>query len=558
LTARVILEVPGEPQRALEVAEGSHVLVGRDPGVTGVTVPVPSVSAQHVSLARAGGALTVVDEGSRNGTWLRLPPGDPVVVQSEQPVTLRLGSGGMGGLAADRPGDAEWSGREDFHLGVVAAVTAWFQRLQVAVRVTSLPSPARPGHELPGQIPLANGHDLFVVPARTMDDRWERMAATLWSYAAAQNAIFCTEEHTRAEGMVLVSPAIRRVHRAVVEAARNGIRILLWGPSGAGKDGLARCYHRNSGRWGPFVTKNCSMFTREFLRMELFGAEKGAYTGATRTVIGAVESAQGGTLFLDEIGELPPEVQAMLLTFLDRGEYERFGGNGQLRTADVRILSATNRDLRAAAQSRVFREDLWYRIAEQVIEVPSLAARPEDGVAFLRVSRLPGGVSVHDALAPAALERVLAHRWPGNFRELKSFVAQVPHDAAPGSISADACAAILRRVSLAPPTASPPPAPVDVAARGGDLDAARLARLAAEAFRADLGHDLARWDDVKQYVESYLKPLLFAALSGVGAGGAENADIAALAHAIDADRGTVRKHLMRYLDRFAAADPDDR
>jgi hypothetical protein len=126
----------------------------------------------------------------------------------------------------------------------------------------------------------------------------------------------------------------------------------------------------------------------------------------------------------------------------------------------------------------------------------------------------------------------------------------VPHDAAPGSLGAEACAALLRRVSLAPPAGVSPP-PAAEAARGDGLDLARLARIAAEAFRADLGHDLARWDDVKQYIESYLKPLLFAALTGVGGGG-RDPDIAALAHALDADRGTVRKHLARFLERFAA------
>jgi DNA-binding NtrC family response regulator len=424
----------------------------------------------------------------------------------------------------------------------------------VPARVEAVPHVDPADRELPGQIPLANGFDLLVVPLRTMDHRWEGMAEALWAYAAAQNMIFTTEEHTRGEGMVLVSPAIRQVHRTVVDAAQRGLRVLLFGPSGSGKDGLARCYHRSSGRGGAFVAKNCSMFTREFLRMELFGAEKGAYTGATRSIVGAVERAHGGTLFLDEVGELPAEVQAMLLTFLDHGEYERFGASGMVRTADVRIVSATNRDLRNVASTQVFREDLWYRIAGQVIEVPPLRERPEDLEAFLKLTRLPGGHTLRDVLTDGARELLLAHPWPGNFRELKSFVAHVPAGAAPGSIDAAACEAMLRRVSLSPGSASVSTPPV---AAGNTVDLARLATAAAAAFQADEAHGLVYWDDVKQYIESYLKPLLFAALSGATtAGHHDGAEIAALAAVIRADRGTVRKHLGRFLERFSGTPLD--
>jgi len=563
LAGRIVLEIPGELNpKTVELGSGETLVVGRDPAPAGalspgahvVQVSSPSVSKTHVAIKHAEDGYALVDERSRNGTWVRLPPGDPVVVRTQQSFVVRLGSGARSEVVEERPADATWTGRSDFHTGVAKAIADWFAEQGVPARVATLPRTESAERELYGRIPLANGFDVSVVPLRTMDHRWERMAGSLWSYAGDQNAIFTMEEHARGEGMVLASAAIRRVHRIVVDAAQRGVRLLLVGPSGAGKDGLARSYHRNSGRPGAFVSRNCSMFSREFLRTELFGAEKGAYTGATRTTVGAVERAHGGTLFLDEIGDLPPEVQAMLLTFLDNGEYERFGANGQPRKADVRIVSATNRDLRHAVASHVFREDLWYRIAGQVVEVPPLRERPDDVEAFLRLPRTGGGLTVHDALTPAARQLLLGYAWPGNFRELRSFVDRMPTTSRPESVDGDACNALLRAGSSGPQPAAP--APQRQAPMPPSTDLAKLAGIAAEAFRTDAGHEVSGWDDVKQYVESYLKPLIFAALSGIAQGPNADADIASLAHLIDADRGTVRKHLARFLERFAKLPPD--
>ena len=563
MAGRIVLEIPGELNpKTVELGNGETLVVGRDPSLAGVNpasahvvqVSSPSVSKTHVAIRHAEDGYSLVDERSRNGTWVRLPPGDPVVVRTQQAFIVRLGSGARAEAVEDRPADAVWTGRSDFHTGVARAISDWFSEQGVPARVATLPRSESAERDLYGRIPLANGQDVSVVPLRTMDHRWERMAGILWSYASDQNAIFTTEEHARGEGMVLASAAIRRVHRTVVDAAQRGVRLLLVGPSGAGKDGLARVYHRNSGRPGAFVSRNCSMFSREFLRTELFGAEKGAYTGATRTTVGAVERAHGGTLFLDEIGDLPPEVQAMLLTFLDNGEYERFGASGQPRKADVLIVSATNRDLRNAVASHGFREDLWYRIAGQVVEVPPLRERPDDVEAYLRLPRPGGGLSVYDAATPAARQLLLDHAWPGNFRELRSFVDRMPTTSRPESIDTDSVTSLLRAGSSAQPT--PPPLAQKRGPMPPPTDLARIAGIAAEAFRADAGHEVSGWDDVKQYVESYLKPLIFAALSGVAQGVGADADIASLAHLIDADRGTVRKHLARFLERFASLPPD--
>lgn len=551
MPARVTLEVPGHREtRAIEISAGESFKVGRTACSTGddglerrVELPFESVSGNHVVLSCAGDRLTLVDQSSRNGTWLRLPPNDPVEVRSEQPVVVRLGADTGSPLAAG-PSGATWVSAADYHLGIASAIGSWFEKEGVAARVTTLQRPKFGPEERRGVIPLPNGFDLSIVPLTTMDHRWEQFLAALWRYVTEQNAIFNAEEHTRGEGMVLASAAMRRVHREVIEAARRGVRIHLFGPSGSGKDGLARCYHRNSGRAGTFVGKNCAMFNREFLHAELFGAERGSYTGAFRTMAGAVERAQGGTLFLDEIGEVATDVQAMLLRFLDSGEYERFGG-GQTRKADVRVISATNRDLRAAIAGRTFREDLWFRIAGQVIEVPALRSRPEDIVAYLQITNLPSHLSVYETLTGTALERLLEHRWPGNFRELRTFVDQFPSTASARSISADDCSSMLSRITTAPLAS-----PRVLAEENAPVDMASLAIAAEAAFRSDTDHGVDCWDDVKQFLESYLKPLIFASLTGIDRAGKKPHDVAAIAQLIDADRGTVRKQMARFVERF--------
>jgi DNA-binding NtrC family response regulator len=443
--------------------------------------------------------------------------------------------------------------RDDFHGGVVAAIHGWFDELGMAARVSAARDDGAISAPLRriGYLPLANGYCLEIVPTRTVDRSWDEVLEILWRYVNAQNAIFESEEETRDEGLVLSSPAIRRVHRQIVTAAQRGFRLLLIGPSGSGKDELARCYHRHSRPTGAFVAKNCSILSRELLRAELFGAEQGAFTGAVRRIVGAVEVCHGGTLFLDEIGEMPADLQPFLLTFLDRGEYERMGGYG-IRTADVRLVCATNKDLRAATLRGEFREDLWYRIAGQVVHVPPLCARPEDVEAFLRGYPLERG-DAWTALDPAARMLTLAHKWNGNFRELIAFVQRLPREASPCGIGASACGAILDDIALAPRSATPPVAAVPAAdpSVARPVDLSRIAGEAAQHFAADYGHELRRWDDVKEYIERYVKPLIFAELSGAARlARREEAVIPALANAIEADRGTVQKHLQRYFERF--------
>jgi DNA-binding NtrC family response regulator len=558
MSSHVVVEVPGSTTETLELTEGDAVLVGREPeanrlapedqGARTKAIAQPSVSANHLLVRRAPGKTTFLDTESRNGTWLRLPSGDPVDVHSGRPLVVRLSSPPTLPEPQEGPKEAAWD-RDDYHAGVVAAVSAWFDDLGMSVSVTAARDDrtVRVPVRRIGRLPLADGYSLDVVPTQTVDASWDDKLEVLWRYLNTQNAVFASEEETRNEGLVLASPAIRRVHRQVVLAAQRGFRLLLIGPSGAGKDGLARCYHRYSRRAGPFIAKNCAMMSHDLLRAELFGAEQGAFTGAVRRVVGAVEACHGGTLFLDEIGELPSDVQPFLLTFLDRGEYERMGGDGVVRTSDVRLVCATNKDLRAATLRGDFREDLWYRIAGQVVHVPPLRERPEDVEGFLRAHRLERG-DAWTVLDAAARALVLAHSWNGNFRELMAFAVRVPRDASPGGIDQGACGTILDDIALAPRSA---PAAAAPAAATPALDIARLAGEAFQQFSADYGQGLRRWDHVKEYVERYLKPMLFAELSGASKlARREDAVIPALASEIDADRGTVLKHLQRYFERF--------
>lgn len=542
----------GVASESVDLADGDRVVIGREPqAIPGesraLTVALPSVSANHLALRRSGDVVELVDTNSRNGTWLRLPPGDPVEVRSSKTLQVTLATPKATMNGASGPKDATWLHRGDFHQGVIAAVRAWFETLDLPVRVSASPSPrdAVRDQRMAGKLPLANGYQLEVVPTRTVDASWGGSLELLWRYVNAQNAIFTSEEESRDEGMILASEGIRRAHQQVVSAAQRGHRLLLIGPSGSGKDGLARSYHRHSRRSGAFIAKNCSMLGRELLRAELFGAEQGAFTGAVRRIVGAVEACHGGTLFLDEIGEMTTEVQPYLLTFLDRGEYERIGSYDTLHSSDTRIVCATNKDLRAATLRGEFRDDLWYRLAEQVVHVPPLCDRPEDIAEYLRGHVLDSRIDAWTALDEHARVLVLGHAWHGNFRELATFALHFPRDATAGSVGAKTIRAMLDEISLAPRMTNLPSRP------RGRTDLSRLATVAAESFAEDAGHELRSWDDVKDCFERYLKPLVFAELSGAAElERREAASIPELAAAVDADRGTVLKQLTRYFERF--------
>ena len=223
-------------------------------------------------------------------------------------------------------------------------------------------------------------------------------------------------------GLVTRDPGMQRVCRMIEKVAPSDATVLLLGEGGTGKEVLAQGLHDASRRKGRFVAINCAAIPETLLESELFGYEKGAFTGATKSTIGKIETANGGTLMLDEIGDLPMPLQAKLLRFLQERVIERVGGRQEI-PMDVRVVGATHQDLKARIADGRFREDLYYRLAEIVVEIPPLRERLGDAVllahAFARRfatdMRRPAPTLAEDAVR--ALE---AYRWPGNVRELQN------------------------------------------------------------------------------------------------------------------------------------------
>jgi len=220
-------------------------------------------------------------------------------------------------------------------------------------------------------------------------------------------------------GLVWSDPATERVLSLACQVARADVPILITGPNGTGKERIAEIIQANSSvRDGPFVVLNCGALPAELIEAELFGADAGAYTGASKAREGKFEAADGGTLFLDEIGNLPLAGQMKLLRVLETGRFERLGSNRE-RQVKVRVISATNADLQAMIRAGTFREDLFYRLNVIELKLPPLAARPADILPLARSFLAPG-----KALHPHAEAALQAHAWPGNVRELKNVMAR--------------------------------------------------------------------------------------------------------------------------------------
>jgi formate hydrogenlyase transcriptional activator len=227
------------------------------------------------------------------------------------------------------------------------------------------------------------------------------------------------------EEIVGTSPALRAVLSRVSKVAPTDSTVLITGETGTGKELIARAVHKRSQRSSrPFVGVNCAAIPRDLLASELFGHEKGAFTGALQRRLGRFELAEGGTIFLDEIGELPAETQIALLRVLQEREFERVGGTGSVRT-NVRVIAATNRDLQAAISAGTFRSDLFYRLNVFPIEVPPLRERREDIsvlVAYFidRYAR-KAGMRIR-GVNKRSLELLQSYPWPGNIRELQNII----------------------------------------------------------------------------------------------------------------------------------------
>jgi DNA-binding NtrC family response regulator len=264
---------------------------------------------------------------------------------------------------------------------------------------------------------------------RELEGQNARLREEIEAHQRARAVIHCLEDEIRTghdfREIIGRSPSLARLLDQLALVASTESTVLVLGETGTGKELVARAIHdRSPRRERPLVKVNCAALPRELVESELFGHEKGAFTGATQQRRGRFELADGGTLFLDEVGELPHEAQAKLLRVLQEQEFERVGGTRTLR-ADVRLIAATNRDLSVRAAAGEFRPDLFYRLNVFPVTVPALRERREDipllvGHFLAKAARKLG--KSFEGVSPAFLERATSYDWPGNVRELENVV----------------------------------------------------------------------------------------------------------------------------------------
>jgi two-component system, NtrC family, response regulator AtoC len=285
------------------------------------------------------------------------------------------------------------------------------------------------------------------------------------------------------------SPAIRQIYAVVEKVANTPSTVLITGESGTGKELIARALHENSSRHaGPFIKINCAAIPKTLMESELFGYDKGAFTGAVGAKPGRFELAHGGTLFLDEIGEIPVEMQVKLLRVLQESEFERVGGIKTIKV-DVRLVTATNRDLQQEIVAGTFRDDLFYRLNVVPIHIHPLRERREDipllAEHFLAKfnDRLKKQIS---SIAPEAIERLVSYHWPGNIRELENLMERtILFCEGPAIQVSDLPPEVLAAVPVALPAAISPNSPVPVPVSTSEESSRPAASSLKEAVRAE-------------------------------------------------------------------------
>jgi len=323
----------------------------------------------------------------------------------------------------------------------------------------------------------------------------------------------------RPGSLVGESAAMQQLRETIARVGPSDALVLIQGETGAGKERVARALHEASGRRGRLVAVNCAAIPATLLESELFGHERGAFSGATARHLGRFEQAQGGTLLLDEIGDMPLELQSKLLRVLEAREVERLGGTAPVKL-DVRVLAATHQDLQARVKDGRFRQDLYFRLSVFPLRVPPLRDRPADVLplarAFAAELRGPSVVLEADGPSKEALER---HPWPGNVRELRNFVERV---------------SLLRR---------------EGALRIGEAEV-RLLDAAPATTEAGPAQGLGE-RSYRELVEDYERTLLKAALARC------EGNVAAAARLLKVDRGNLFRRI-RALGLQGNDDPDSR
>jgi DNA-binding NtrC family response regulator/pSer/pThr/pTyr-binding forkhead associated (FHA) protein len=447
--------------RVIDLVDGGEVTFGRSRSAV-VHVQHDNVSRLHARIARSGDAIEVEDLDSRNGTFVngeritkkqRITPGDEIVIGSIHVVvgaTSRLDRSSA--IATPEVGEARLVAEVDRAMRYKRPVTVVLVRTAVDAALEAIASVLRPMDLLAEVV----GDDYLVILPEL--DR-ETGAAALARLVDATKPItkelktaiaVCPDHGTTAERIIgvlrtsirtgraitnpparadvqplILDPAMQRVYALVDKVADTAMTVLVVGETGVGKELVAEAIHRGSSRRAKvFVKLNCAALPETLLESELFGHERGAFTGADRRKIGFFEAAHGGTCFLDEIGEITPAMQAKLLRVLERKVITRVGSTAEV-PVDVRLIAATHRDLDAAAREGRFRQDLLFRITGFTIAIPPLRDRTREIIPlaerFATTAAVEQGRAVPD-LAADARDVLLAYGWPGNVRELENAI----------------------------------------------------------------------------------------------------------------------------------------
>jgi two-component system nitrogen regulation response regulator GlnG len=326
------------------------------------------------------------------------------------------------------------------------------------------------------------------------------------------------------------SASMQDVYRVLARLMQTDLTVMINGDSGTGKELVARALHDfGKRRKGPFVAVNMAAIPRDLIESELFGHEKGAFTGALSRSAGRFEQAEGGTLFLDEIGDMPMEAQTRLLRVLQQGEYTTVGGRVPIKT-NVRIIAATNKQLRGLIQQGLFREDLFFRLNVVPIRLPPLRERTEDIPDLVRhffAMNEKEGLPVK-TLEPEAIERLCAYRWPGNVRELENLVRRLAALYPQQNISAAIIEAELSQSDAAPPEPGEP---------REDATLASMVERHLQHYFATFGTQLPPPGLFHRVVEEVEVPLISAALAATRGNQIKAAQLLGL------NRNTLRKKI---------------
>jgi len=458
--AFLVIHIEGSGSRVVDLPEGVDVTFGRSRGST-ISLEHEKVSRTHARVRRTGDVIEVEDLGSRNGTRVngdkvegvrRLETGDEVSIG---PILAIVGvSSGLrrtSQIVDAEAGELRLAAEVDRSVRYHRPVTVALMRIKSDLVLEAIARTLRPMDVIAED---AGDDYLMILPELARADGAAAVQRAL-DFARASNqpatasTALCPDDGTtvdvlmsqlrsglrtgrlpRAETVVpdapvVVEPAMQRVFTLVERIADSTMTCLLLGETGVGKEVVCEAIHRRSSRRDrPLIKLNCAALPETLLESELFGHERGAFTGADRKKIGFFEAADGGTLFLDEIGEMPLSLQAKLLRVLERKVITRVGGTAEVAT-DARLIAATHRDLDADVRSGRFRQDLLFRIGGFTIVVPPLRDRPREIVPlaelFARTTASEQGRAV-PVLSQDAREVLTGYTWPGNVRELKNAI----------------------------------------------------------------------------------------------------------------------------------------